>query len=92
MFDTATVTVFTPVTELAARSAKLYPNDSAEYRKARTALPVEEIELTRHMERVAKQRRALPLGGEARKYEFLGEQGKSVNLGQCCSIRRPRRD
>ena len=76
------VLVLKPAVELAARSAKPYPNDSAEYRQARTALLVEEIELRRQIERVAKQRRQLPLGGEARKYEFLDEQGKSVNLNQ----------
>ena len=66
--------------ELAEQSARPYPNDSAEYRAARTALLVEEIELRRQIERVAKQRRALPAGGEARAYEFLDEQGKTVGL------------
>ena len=47
--------------ELAAQAGKPYPNDSAEYRRARTALLAEEIELRRHIERVAAQRRALPL-------------------------------
>ena len=60
-----------PATELAAAAAsKPYPNDSAAYREARTALLIEEIELRRHIERVAAQRRALPPGGEARDYEF----------------------
>lgn len=53
-----------------------YPNESAEYRKARTALLAEEIELRRHIERVAEQRRALPLGGEVPEdYQFEGEDG-----------------
>ena len=69
-----------PAAELAAKSAKPYPNDSAEYREARTALLVEEIELRRQIERVARQRRKLPLGGAARAYEFLDEQGKTVRL------------
>jgi predicted dithiol-disulfide oxidoreductase (DUF899 family) len=67
-------------TELAIEASKPYPNDSAEYRKARVALLVEEIELRRHIERVAAQRRALPPGGEARNYEFNDESGKTVNL------------
>ena len=70
-----------PATELAAAAAsKPYPNDSAAYREARTALLIEEIELRRHIERVAAQRRALPPGGEARDYEFNDEAGKSVRL------------
>jgi predicted dithiol-disulfide oxidoreductase (DUF899 family) len=50
--------------EMAARSAWPYPNESAEYRTARTALLAEEIELRRHIERVAEMRRDLPPGGE----------------------------
>ena len=71
-----------PASELAGNSAKPYPNDSIEYRTARRALLVEEIELRRHIERVAMQRRALPIGGEARAYEFLDDQGRSVGLGE----------
>ncbi len=70
----------TPAPELAAAASKPYPNDSAEYRKARTALLAEEIELRRHIERVAAQRRALPPGGEAREYAFADENGKTVGL------------
>ena len=57
-----------PAAELAAPASKPYPHDSAEYRRARTALLAEEIELRRHIERVAAQRRALPPGGEAPDY------------------------
>jgi predicted dithiol-disulfide oxidoreductase (DUF899 family) len=46
----------TPATELASRSAKPYPNDSAKYREARTALLVEEIERHRQNEWVAEPR------------------------------------
>jgi predicted dithiol-disulfide oxidoreductase (DUF899 family) len=67
-------------TELAAAASKPYPNDSPEYREARTALLAQEIELRRHIERVAAQRRALPLGGKARDYEFNDEAGKTVRL------------
>jgi predicted dithiol-disulfide oxidoreductase (DUF899 family) len=69
-----------PAHELAAAASKPYPNDSADYRKARTALLAEEIELRRHIERVAAMRRALPLGGEARGYAFLNERGRTVGL------------
>jgi len=41
-----------------------FPNESAEYRFKRDELLREEIELRRHIERVAAQRRALPLGGQ----------------------------
>jgi predicted dithiol-disulfide oxidoreductase (DUF899 family) len=70
----------TSSTELAAAASKPYLNDSPEYRDARTALLAQEIELRRHIERVAAQRRALPLGGKARDYEFNDEAGKTVGL------------
>jgi len=69
-----------PAAEVAAAASKPYPNDSDEYRRARTALLAEEIELRRHIERVAAQRRALPLGGEARDGSFKDENGKVVQL------------
>ena len=66
----------TPARELAARNTAQFPNESAEYRAARNALLAEEIELRRHIERVAEQRRRLPAGGEvARDYRFVGEDG-----------------
>ncbi len=65
-----------PAAELAARNKYRMPNESAEYRRARTALLAEEIELRRHIERVAAQRRALPPGGAVTKdYRFQGERG-----------------
>lgn len=68
--------ILTPTAELARRSPVRFPNESAEYRAARTALLAEELELRRHLERVAAQRRALPPGGEVRgDYRFEGEQG-----------------
>jgi predicted dithiol-disulfide oxidoreductase (DUF899 family) len=64
-----------PAAELAVHDRRL-PNESAEFRRARTALLAEEIELRRHIERVAAQRRALPPGGEVPEdYVFIGEQG-----------------
>jgi predicted dithiol-disulfide oxidoreductase (DUF899 family) len=65
-----------PATQLAAWNKYRMPNESAEYRQARNALLAEEIELRRHIERVAAQRRALPPGGEVKKnYKFQGEHG-----------------
>lgn len=65
-----------PAAELARASNVHFPNESAEYRRAREALLTEEIELRRHIERVAEQRRALPPGGEVTKdYAFEGESG-----------------
>src|ERR1700731_4352241 len=65
-----------PAAELARASDVRFPNESAEYRRAREALLAEEIELRRHIERVAEQRRGLPPGGEVKKnYAFVGEKG-----------------
>jgi predicted dithiol-disulfide oxidoreductase (DUF899 family) len=65
-----------PAAELARANGVRVPNESAEYRRAREALLAEEIELRRHIERVAEQRRALPPGGEVKKnYAFEGENG-----------------
>lgn len=80
MSDTATAAAVIPAIELATRSAKPYPNDSSEYRAARIKLLADEIELRRNIERVAKQRRGLPLGGEIRNYDFLDDQGNTVGL------------
>lgn len=64
-----------PAAEL-ARFHLTYPNESAAYRQARNALLEAEIELRRQIERVAEQRRALPLGGEVPEdYLFEGEDG-----------------
>ena len=64
-----------PARELARKNGVRFPNESDEYRRARDALLAEEIELRRHIERVAEQRRALPPGGEVTKnYRFEGER------------------
>src|ERR1700754_4555356 len=72
----STTTNYFPADELAKRATMRFPNESAEYRQARTALLAEEIELRRHIERVAQTRRALPPGGEVKgDYRFEGERG-----------------
>lgn len=68
---------------LAEAASKPYPNDSAEYRRARTALLAEEIALRRQTERVAAMRRALPPGGEIPEdYVFTAEDGAKVKLSE----------
>jgi predicted dithiol-disulfide oxidoreductase (DUF899 family) len=66
----------TSATELARANTAQFPNESADYRQARNALLAEELELRRHIARVAELRRRLPPGGEVtRRYVFEGEQG-----------------
>lgn len=65
-----------PAAELAAMEPAYWPNESPEYRAARTALLAEEIELRRHLWRVAAQRRGLPPGGNVPKdYSFDSPDG-----------------
>jgi predicted dithiol-disulfide oxidoreductase (DUF899 family) len=65
-----------PAKQLASTNKAHFPNESSEYRQARNELIVLEIELRRAIERVAAQRRALPIGGEIPKdFEFSGEKG-----------------
>lgn len=71
-----------PAAELASRNPVRFPNESAAYRSARQALLAEEIELRRHIERVAEMRRALPPGGEVTgDYRFVGERGETDFAG-----------
>ncbi|HEX4166130.1 MAG TPA: DUF899 family protein [Bryobacteraceae bacterium] len=72
----ATTTILAPAMELAAKNKTKFPNESKEYRQARNALLAEEIELRRHIERVAELRRTLPNGGAVlRDYSFDSETG-----------------
>ncbi len=65
-----------PASDMAKMNGVRFPNESGEYRRARDTLLAEEIELRRHIERVAEQRRALPPGGVVPKdYRFEGENG-----------------
>ena len=74
------MTTLAPAMDLAIRNGVTFPHESDEYRSARTALLAEEIELRRHIERVAEMRRALPPGGSVKKtYRFTGENGE-MNL------------
>jgi predicted dithiol-disulfide oxidoreductase (DUF899 family) len=86
MTDTQTLAA---AEQLAETNRVHFPNESAAYRKARNALLVEEIELRRHIERVASQRRALPPGGEIpRDFEIVSEQGPaSLSSRECPGFR-----
>ena len=65
-----------PAKRLGSKNPVRFPNESEDYRRARNALLAEEIELRRHIERVAEQRRALPPGGPVTgDYRFVGENG-----------------
>jgi hypothetical protein len=75
----------TPAVELARADPVTIPNESAEYRAARTALLAEKIDLRRHIERVAAQRRALPSGSVARNrsggVDHFDQSSADVDLG-----------
>ncbi|WP_454903705.1 DUF899 family protein [Variovorax gossypii] len=63
--------------QLARSNPVRFPGESAEYRKARTELLAEEIDLRRRIERVAEMRRALPPGGVVpHDYVFQGADGQ----------------
>lgn len=69
-------TILIPAVELAAKNKAHFPNESPEYRQARNELLSNEIELRRHIERVAALRRALPPGGEIPEdYAFESSNG-----------------
>lgn len=68
--------------EMAKRGGRPFPNESAEYRQARTQLLAEEIELRRHIQRVAQMRRALPSGPVAKDYRFIDAEGKERHFAE----------
>jgi predicted dithiol-disulfide oxidoreductase (DUF899 family) len=83
MSDTATLPppeALKPAREMAEAHQTRWPGESAEYRRARTALLAEEIELRRQIQRVAEHRRALPPGGEAKDYRFRDKDGRELTL------------
>ena len=66
--------------DLAATNKARYSGESPEYRAARNELLAEEIELRRHVERVASLRRALPPGGEIPQDFVLDAETGPVHL------------
>jgi predicted dithiol-disulfide oxidoreductase (DUF899 family) len=63
-----------------------FPNESRAYREARNELLLAEMELRRQIERVAAQRRSLPLGGEVTEDYAFEEVGP---LGGAAATARP---
>ena len=71
----------TPAGELAAKRHAPFPGESRAYAQARQSLLTEEIELRRHLTRVAEQRRALPAGPIVEKnYRFIDAKGAEAGL------------
>ena len=68
-----------------AQHDRRFPNDSDDYRKARLALPAEEIEQWRHTERVATQRRALPRQADNHSAR---SSAKSSSTHDYCAVSR----
>jgi len=66
----ADVTLLAPADELAEKAHHPHPGESSDYAEARKKLLAEEVELRRHLERVAAQRRA-QLGDAGRDEMFL---------------------
>ncbi|HEV2701881.1 MAG TPA: DUF899 family protein [Steroidobacteraceae bacterium] len=70
-----------PAAQLAAKRRAAFPGESREYAAARQALLSEEIELRRHLARVATQRRALPPGPPIEKnYRFIDSAATEKGL------------
>ncbi|MET0310316.1 MAG: DUF899 family protein [Sphingomonas sp.] len=71
-----------PATTLAAHRTP-FEGESPDYSAARAALLAEEIELRRHLERVAVRRRALPPGPAVTgDYRFIGEDGAARSFAE----------
>jgi predicted dithiol-disulfide oxidoreductase (DUF899 family) len=70
-----------PAGELAGKRTAPFPGESADYARAREALLAEEIELRRHLTRVAEQRQALPPGPVIETaYRFTDAKGDELGL------------
>ena len=75
--------ILEPAPALAAQASRPWPNEPAGYRAAREALLAEEIELRRHIARVAAMRRTLPIGGEVPvDYAFENADGGQTRLSE----------
>ena len=68
-----------------AQHDRRFPNDSDDYREARLKLAAEEIELRRHIKRVAARRRALPRQAGNQSARFSA--GSSSNHDYCAVSR-----
>ena len=67
--------------ELAAKREPRFTSESSAYARAREALLAEEIEVRRHLGRLARQNRELPQGPEMPEtWKFVGMNGGDVGL------------
>jgi predicted dithiol-disulfide oxidoreductase (DUF899 family) len=72
-----------PAKELAAKRKPRFSNEGSAYAKAREALLAEEIEVRRHLGRLARQNRELPEGPEMPdSWKFVGMNGGEVGLAE----------
>jgi predicted dithiol-disulfide oxidoreductase (DUF899 family) len=70
-----------PASSLAAKRQPRFADESPQYAKAREALLAEEIEVRRHLGRLAAQNRALPQGPViAQDFRFIDTNGAEVGL------------
>lgn len=70
------MTDLAPAADLATKHYRAYAGESSAYHDARVQLLADEIELRRHIERIAEQRRALPEAPiVTRDYRFDGPNG-----------------
>jgi len=70
-----------PAAQLAAKRRAAFAGESRAYADARQTLLTEEIELRRHLARVAEQRRALPPGPVIEQdYRFVDPHGAELGL------------
>lgn len=68
---------------MAMRTHKMhFPGESARYRQSRNRLLEAERDLRRQVEKVAAQRRKLPLGGRVPEDYVFDEDGKTVKLSE----------
>lgn len=75
------MTDLTPAAELAEKRSPGLPGESEAYSAARKALLAEEIEVRRHLTRLAQQRQALPEGPKVEKdYRFKDANGDELGL------------
>ncbi len=69
--------------EMAAKRKVLFSGESAAYAKARQALLAEEIEVRRHVGKLARQNRELPEGpAMPNDWKFVSENGNEVGLAE----------
>ncbi len=70
-----------PATVLAAARTSTFPGETPQYARARQDLLAEEIDVRRHLTRLAEQRRTLPPGPLVETdYRFRDENGAEVGL------------